>query len=269
MGLLQYLWLLPVGLALGFLGTLIGAGGGFLLVPLLLFAYPHESPAIITGIALAVVGLNAASGSAVYAIQRRIDFHSGSIFALATVPGAIGGAYLANTLPRHTFNLCFGLALLAAAAFLIWRPQRDEAPAPPHLRDTPRPAAHPRLPPRRIAAGAAMSTAVGFISSLLGIGGGIVHVPALVHLLNFSVHVATATSHFILAITAGTGTAVHVLTGSMHHGWRRVLVLGVGVILGAPLGARLSQRIHGAWIVRALAVALGLVGVRLVWMAIT
>ena len=92
--------------------------------------------------------------------------------------------------------------------------------------------------------------------------------PALVHLLNFPVHIATATSHFILTITAGTGTLVHILTGSMHHGWRRVLVLGVGVILGAPLGAMLSQRIQGAWIVRALAVALGLVGLRLVWTAL-
>jgi uncharacterized membrane protein YfcA len=93
-------------------------------------------------------------------------------------------------------------------------------------------------------------------------------VPALVHLLNFPVHIATATSHLILAIMALTGTLVHVTTGSFAHGIRRTLFLAVGVVLGAQLGAPLSNRIHGDWIIRALALALAFVGIRILAVAL-
>ncbi|HEX2387234.1 MAG TPA: TSUP family transporter, partial [Candidatus Binatia bacterium] len=88
----QYLWLIPVGFVIGAYGTLIGAGGGFLLVPLLLLYYPQESADTITSISLAVVFFNALSGSTAYARARRIDYYSGLLFALAAVPGAVLGA---------------------------------------------------------------------------------------------------------------------------------------------------------------------------------
>jgi uncharacterized membrane protein YfcA len=113
------------------------------------------------------------------------------------------------------------------------------------------------------AVGLALSFFVGYASSFLGIGGGIIHVPALVYFLHFPVHIATATSHFILAIMASTGTAVHILSGTFSHGVIRTLSLGIGVVLGAPLGAHLSSRLRGGWIIRSLALALGLVGIRI------
>lgn len=115
--------------------------------------------------------------------------------------------------------------------------------------------------------GVGLSFFVGYISSLLGIGGGIIHVPSLVHLLNFPVHIATATSHFILAVMAITGTTVHIATGVFSHGIRRTVLLAIGVLLGTQLGARLSIRVHGDWIIRGLAIALGFVGVRILLMA--
>ena len=102
-----------------------------------------------------------------------------------------------------------------------------------------------------------MSMAVGFLSSLLGIGGGIIHVPVLIHLLNFPVHIATATSQFILTNMALTGTLTHIATGAFTQGIRRTILLAVGVLLGAPLGTLLSRKIHGIWIIRGLAFALG------------
>ena len=75
-------------------------------------------------------------------------------------------------------------------------------------------------------------------------------------------HIATATSHFILAIMALTGTVVHIFTGNFHEGARHTLALSIGVLLGAPVGAYLSSRIHGPLIVRSLALALCLVGLR-------
>ena len=112
--------------------------------------------------------------------------------------------------------------------------------------------------------GIVLSVLVGFVSSLLGVGGGFIHVPALTRLLNFPVHIATATSHFVLAVMALTGTLVHIARGVFVHGVARTVILAVGVILGAQLGARLSNRVGGKWIIRGLAVALLFVGIRLI-----
>ena len=89
--------------------------------------------------------------------------------------------------------------------------------------------------------------------------------PALVLLLNFPAHIATATSHFILAIMALAGSLVHLATGELApgSGLFRSLFLALGVIPGAQLGARLSHHVHGAWILRLLGVALIAVGLRL------
>ena len=111
--------------------------------------------------------------------------------------------------------------------------------------------------------GIRISLAVGYLSSFLGIGGGIIHVPALVYFLDFPVHIATATSHFVLAIMALTGTLVHIWNGSFHEGVQHTLCLAIGVLLGAPVGAYLSTRLQGEWIIRSLAMALGLVGIRI------
>ena len=112
--------------------------------------------------------------------------------------------------------------------------------------------------------GIVLSIFVGFISSLLGVGGGFIHVPALSRLLNFPVHIATATSHFVLAVMALTGTLVHIANGAFEHGVRRTAILAVGVVLGAQVGARLSNRVGGKWIIRGLALALIFVGIRLI-----
>ncbi|HTE85325.1 MAG TPA: sulfite exporter TauE/SafE family protein, partial [Dehalococcoidia bacterium] len=103
-------------------------------------------------------------------------------------------------------------------------------------------------------------------SSLLGIGGGIIHVPVLVEFLHFPVQIATATSHFILSFMALVGTAGYLTAGTLgpHAGLDQVLLLSLGVVPGAQLGARFSHRVRGGLILRLLGVALGTVGVRLV-----
>src|SRR3954468_23856209 len=113
-GLSVLVWpgLVALGFAVGAYGTLIGAGGGFVLVPLLLLLYPDEPPELITSISLAVVFFNALSGTVAYAHQRRVDFLAGNSFALATVPGAIAGAIVVSYLPRNLFDVAFALLLL-------------------------------------------------------------------------------------------------------------------------------------------------------------
>jgi uncharacterized membrane protein YfcA len=112
--------------------------------------------------------------------------------------------------------------------------------------------------------GALFSLGVGFLSSFLGIGGGVIHVPLLVRAFGFPTHIATATSHFVLAIMAGTGTATHLVLGSFHHhGFRRTVALSAGVVAGAQLGAHVSLRLGGRVIQRLLAVALLALAARL------
>lgn len=282
-------WLIAVGVGVGAFGTLIGAGGGFILVPLLLLIYPSERPEVIASISLAVVFCNAASGSWAYARMGRIDYRAALVFSLASLPGAALGALTTSVIPRRAFDGVLGLLLICASVLLSQRrgtgpveetESYDDAPGDgsavprdvdvfaadrtcvgyaPVVRQN---EAIPRA--RALWLGSALSVAVGFVSSVLGIGGGIIHVPALVRILRFRVHVATATSHLILAFMALTGTIVHIATGSFTHGWRRTAMLAIGVVIGAQWGARWSRRVHGRLIVRALAVALILVGLRLV-----
>lgn len=267
----QLWWLIPVGLLIGAFGTLIGAGGGFVLTPMLLLLYPRESPEVITSISLAVVFFNAFSGSVAYARMGRIDYQSGLVFSLATIPGAVLGALTIAFIPRHTFDVIFGLCMILTAVFLLSRQgtRHDGQGTISHgvtrrLREADG-TCHTFSYNRKVGVG--LSMAVGYISSLLGIGGGIIHVPALVHILHFPIHIATATSHFTLSVMALTGTLVHLVTGAFHHGGQRTLALALGVVCGAQLGARFSRHIQGQWIMRALGIALGLVGLRILIMA--
>jgi uncharacterized protein len=269
--MLLYFGLAVLGILVGMIGTLIGAGGGFILAPILLLVYPKESTDTVTSISLCVVFFNALSGSRAYAQMKRIDFPSGILFSMAGVPGAILGAITSSHIPRRPFDLAFGGLMIATCVFLIGSAAKRPTMTPGAPGGSAAPdsmhATH-RLTPRNRAIGIGLSALVGYVSSLLGIGGGIVHVPVLTHILGFPVHTATATSHFVLAITALVGTVTHIATGVFHHGFRRAAALSVGVLLGAPFGARLSSRLHAAWITRGLAVALGFVGLRILLKAL-
>jgi uncharacterized protein len=257
------LWLIPVGFAVGAFGTLIGAGGGFILMPLLLLVYPDHNPDVLTAVSLGVVCLNATSGSVSYARMRLIDYRSGLIFAAAGLPGALAGAYATDFIPRRLFNGIFGVLLVAAACFLFIQAREVAQAKREGGLDVAHPHPHKHASRYYLVLGAALSFFVGFLSSLLGIGGGIIHVPVLVALLSFPVHRATATSHFILAILALAGTCLHVAVGNFAGFEWVTLYLGAGVVVGAQLGARLSKRISGKWIIRGLSAALVAVGIRI------
>ncbi|MFN8615843.1 MAG: sulfite exporter TauE/SafE family protein [Dehalococcoidia bacterium] len=267
---LSDLLLIPLGMAVGAFGTLVGAGGGFILVPVLLLLYPDEDPKTLTATSLLVVLLNAVSGSIAYGRQKRIDYHSGKWFALATLPGAVGGAIVVGYIPRRQFDALFATIVIVVALFLLLRSQRTGIVDPVQGRWV----VHRRIVDAngstfvysfRMAQGLALSAGIGFMSSLLGIGGGIIHVPAMAMLLHFPVHIAVATSQFVLGVMAGQGVITHVVTHTIQwDAWlARGMLLSLGAIPGAQLGARLGRRAQGTVILRALAGALLLVGIRL------
>jgi uncharacterized protein len=262
------IWLLLglLGLFVGAFGTLIGAAGGFLLVPVLLFLYPQETPSTITSITLTVAFFNALSGSIAYSRLRRIDYRSGLLFSLASVPGAIIGASITALLSRGIFQIIFGSALLLAAIYLLIRPTRNGVSsvktncAVININDG-QGNSHTYSYSRT--KGLALSFGVGLVSALLGIGGGIIHVPLLTQILCFPIHIATATSHFVVAITTFSAVITHIVTGAYTEGIRRALVLSIGAVIGAQFGARLSQKVSGVLVIRLLAAGLAIVAVRL------
>jgi hypothetical protein len=268
--------LIPLGLAVGAFGTLVGAGGGFILVPILLLVYPDKDPQTVTSMSLLVVCANASSGSIAYGRQKRIDYRSGWWFVAGSLPGAVGGAITVAYVPPRLFDAIFAILLCSVGIYLIFK-RIGTAIAPPitgwgvvSRKMTDR-QGNTFFYSFQVWKGVGISAVVGFVSSLLGIGGGIIHVPIMATVLHFPVHIAAATSHFVLAFMAAEGSLVHVVEGTL--GWNQSLaqamLLAAGVIPGAQIGARLSQRVHGGIIIRALAGALVLVGVRLGMKAIT
>ena len=253
--LLEFARLAPIGVLVGAYGTLVGAGGGSVLVPVLLILLPGESPATVTAISLAVVFFNAYSGTVAYIQMGRVDYRAGVLFTLAGLPGAVLGTLLVHEVPRSLFDPIFGVLLLVIGGLLVASPlgagsdseQQETAP----------------VSDAAMLLGSIGSAYIGVLSSLLGIGGGIIHVPFLVRALRMPPHSATATSHFVLTFVALTATVTHVFLGEFSRGIAQTTYLAIGVMMGAPIGAALSARIHGSMIVRLLAVALSLVGLRL------
>ena len=265
------LWL--IGSGVGAYGTLIGAGGGFVLVPVLLLLYPHDQPVTITSMSLAVVCCNALSGTAAYARQCRVDYQTGAVFAMATVPGAVIGVFANGLFRRGPFDVLLGALLILLALWIGILPSVEQSAAVHRVGLTQRSLTDATgttyTYAYRQSLGVVLSLLIGFLSSLLGIGGGIIHVPVMVQLLNVPTHVATATSHFVLATTSLSGSVVHALRGDFRDAVSRTIPLCLGVIAGAQLGAQLSTRLRGGLIVRLLALALALVGIRLIAVVIS
>ncbi len=252
------------GMTVGALGTMVGVGGGFLIVPAIALIEPAWSTRTVTAFSLAVVAANASSGTAAYLRQRRVDVRSVGWFALAAVPGVVLGVLGANTLERGWFDRIFGVLLAAMSAWLAFAPQRM---------------------PRRgfgttqrtlvdddgrsfawsfsLRLGMAGSLVVGVVSSLFGIGGGPIQVPFLIAVLNFPEHIATATSHGVLAVTSLVATAIHVAQGDYAGDAVPVLCTAAGAVAGAPIGARVSKLVSGRALVRILAAMLAFIAIRL------
>ncbi len=265
--------LIIVGLLVGSFGSIIGVGGGFILVPILLFAYPDYSPSTITAITITVTFLNSFSGSIAYSRRRRIDFKSGLIFSLSGIPGAIIGANVTGILDRTTFELIFSFVLIALSIYLLLKPLISKVPAPNTSRGMFREItdssgikyAYSYSMPK----GIILAFFTGFIAGLLGIGGGIIHVPAMVELLSFPVHIATATSLMVVSITTFSAFITHIVNNSFAGGFSTALFLAIGAVIGAQIGARFSSKISGQLIIRLLSIGLLFVAARLIISAFT
>ena len=199
---MEILLFLLLGLFVGTFGTLVGIGGGLICVPIFILflsagtAHPFfETAAQITGTSLVIVMANALSGTLAYIRQKRVYFKAAVPFALATLPGAFFGSYIVDKFNPPMLNFYFGIFLLFMAS-IMYINSRRKPPVDVH-----------ELPPDFTYnkwIGIISSFGVGFLSSIFGIGGGVIHVPLMIYLLGFPVHMATATSHFVLAEEAAS-----------------------------------------------------------------
>ena len=269
---LELLALIALGFAVGTYGTIIGLGGGFVLVPVLLFLYPDYEPEQITSISLAVVFANTVSGSIAYARQRRIDYRTGLIFAAAAFPGVIAGAYAVHLLPERLFLFIFAFLLLGLAAITLrGRTRRLRPPlrGPGVIRREFFFGGRTYIYSYRLWHGVLLSLGVGFLSSLLGIGGGAIHVPAMIVWLHFPVEIAVATSQFILVFMSGGATVIHLAEGTLSGSiLGKAVALGIGAVPGAQVGARIAERLRPRQITFLFAIALFGLSARLLVSAI-
>lgn len=267
---LQDLLLVPLGLVAGIYGTIIGAGGGFVLVPALLLLFRDKPADQITAITLTVALVSGISAFAAYARQRRIDYLTALVMGGAAVPGGILGVIAIHTLPRPVFDTVFGVLLLVVGTVTLRR--RDAAAAP----DLPEGSGVLR---RQIVAadgtvhcyaypvwrGLGLSGGVGFFSNLLGIGGGVLQVPVMIAILSIPLAVAVPTSTLMLLFSSAAGVAVHIADGHLAgENTTMALLLAAGAVPGAQLGAFLGQRFASSTVSILLIGGLSLVGIRLV-----
>lgn len=259
-GVDNFVKLIPLGFLVGGYGAMVGAGGGFLLVPVLLLLLPEATATSLTSISLTVVFFAAYSGSISYARMGRIDYYNGLLLAAAGIPGIILGRMSVKLIENRTpFELGFGLILFALGLYLALRPPDDSTPATPDNETNGQSGRY---------WGAIGSAYVAVLSGLLGIGGGFIHVLLMTKLMRMTPHTATATAVFILAILALVGNVADVVTGDFFDGINTTMFLAVGVMMGAPVGAALSQKIRGSSLIRLLALAICIVGGKLIWNAV-
>jgi uncharacterized membrane protein YfcA len=257
--MLEILGLLVIGCCVGTYASLVGVGGGIAMVPVLLLLY-DQTPQGATGISLAVILFNAASASIAYGRKKRIEYRTGISFACGAIPGAILGASTIAYIPSHIFSGLFGILLISLAIFILFKPEKQWGITSENENQL---AGQKSLLSQHRWLGAPFGLGIGFVASLLGIGGGVLYVPVFIYLLNFTVHQAVATSLFVIGIMALGGAATHLING-VYAGYGHVIgLLAVGIVLGAQFGAKLSDILNSRLIIRFFALALLAVGFRL------
>jgi uncharacterized membrane protein YfcA len=264
LGLLGAIIVFNTGVLIGVIGTLIGAGGGFIHVPVLIIFYGF-SPQHAIGTSMAVVMMNAISGTFSYVAQKRIDYEIAIKFAVAASPGVFIGALLSQFFSVTTFSIIFSVILTILSYYLfsgkefsVVRTKAAQAPQTRYLKDA---TGEVFSYAPDMSVGFSASTLIGLFSGLFGIGGGIIHVPFMYSALGIPVHIATATSHCILAITSFLGSIVFVGLGYVDLDY--AVLLGIGTIIGASYGALLSMKTRPYVIKKIIAVCLLLLALRL------
>jgi uncharacterized membrane protein YfcA len=211
--------------ALALVFSMLGLGGALVYNPLMVwFGYDFKAVVIPTGLLLNV--LTVASATWVYYRRKIIDFAIGVPLMLTSALGAFLGAYLTEYLPVAALLWMLALFILFAAAQMLFR---SNAAEPEQVRGTAR---------QRALWGGLIGLAIGLLSGMLGVGGGVLIVPLLMW-MGYPTKTAAATTAFTVVFSSLTGVFGHLAVG--HFDWTLMLALGAAVIVGSQIGARLMH----------------------------
>jgi uncharacterized membrane protein YfcA len=236
-------------------GSMVGLGGGFILVPILRI-FLGFSPAYAAGTSLVLIVANSASGAFTYLLQRRVHLKIGLLIAAGGLPGSVLGAIASFHISARLFDTILAVLLVAVAVDMAWNAQRRMAGRPEHERVT-------SIKGMSYRAAFGLGFIVGIFSSLFGLGGGIVLVPSFLYFSELPAHSISATSHFAILLTSPVGLVVHILQRDIVG--RDILPLVAGGLLGGPIGARLSLRLKSPQLLIVVAIALVTAAVTLLW----
>jgi hypothetical protein len=256
MDLIKSLELLAVGAAAGVLGSLIGLGGGFVVIPVLRLAY-NVSPSLTAGASLVMVLANGISGSIAYLRQGRADVKVALLVAVTGIPACVAGALAVPHVSfAHFDEIYAGMLIL----FFLDIMRRRNSTKPPSLRV-------PGLRERTLvdargeifrytwspALVLVAGLAIGFIASFFGIGGGIVFLIVFIALFGMPPHIVTATSMLSMLFIAPVGVVTDWIQGNIDLSF--AVPLAIGGLAGGQLGPQIARRLSSPQLLTVLAFA--------------
>ena len=216
------LGLIALGFAAGILGSMIGLGGGIIVVPVLTFF--GYSPTLAASSSLLAAFSNAVASTFSYSRQKRIEFSLGLKLGLLTIPGTVLGAYVSSNVAPEIFKILFGFVLIASAIYIFVRKKIENKKV--------------NLSKQMMVFSISASFFAGILSAFFGIGGGIIFVPLMVVGMGMMMKKAAPTSQLILLFASFSGVIVHSLLG--HSDFLIGGFLALGSFIGGLVGARLS-----------------------------
>lgn len=216
------IWLIPLGFAAGILGSMIGLGGGIIVVPILTFL--GFSPSAAASNSLFAALSNAIASTTSYSKQKRIEFSLGLKLGLLSVPGTILGAVFSSDVSSEIFKILFGIILVLSSAYIFLRKKLESK--------------EKIFSKQMIIFAIGASFFAGIVSSFFGIGGGIIFVPLMVVGMGMTMKRAAPTSQLILLFASLSGVIVHSILG--HPDFLQAGLLAIGSFFGGLVGARLS-----------------------------
>ncbi len=261
-----------IGVVAGAIGSVVGIGGGLFFVPaLLFFANWHEpgsmTPQVATATSLLAIVITALSSTLAYLKQKKVDTACAWLFFAGSAPGAVTGVYLNKLLHAQSFYLLFGLFQIAMFVLMLFKDKLKPRSIGWDVRRTYVDAEgveHEYGYKRWMAV--VIAFGVGVISSLFGVGGGVLMVPAMIVLFRFPPHIATATSMFVIFLSAVVGSVTNVINDNIS--WLYALVLAPGAWAGGKLGAMIAARLKGKTLVNLLRVLILAIAVEMIVKAV-
>ncbi len=243
--------LLEVGLGvfLGFVFALLGAGGGVLAVPGLLFISGMSMTKAI-GTSAGVVFLSAAAGGVQHVRLGNVVWKVAIPFGIAAVLGSLAGANVAPLIPTRVTTLLFAGLLVVISVRMMAAPPAEVAPT---RREWPL-----TLP---------LGAFAGFLTGLLGVGGGFVIVPVISRFLGLPMKQAVGTSLTIAVLSTLAATATYAARGDVDAS--SLLAVGAGGVVGAVLGARVVGKIADRTVRFGFAALAGTIAVRMLFLGFT